>query len=52
MSGKLSSIEYAELAGLKITSNYISVNEPDNKIVIEWICSRIKHLEDKKDATT
>ena len=48
----LSSIDYAELAGIKITLGYLKAKEPDNKTVIEWIQNRIKNLEEKKNDTT
>jgi hypothetical protein len=42
---KKSSIEWAELAGLKLAINNV---KPDiNKDVVEWMKKRIKELEDK-----
>lgn len=42
---KKSSIEWAELAGLKIAVNNIKDNT--NPEVIEWMKKRIKELEEK-----
>lgn len=45
---KKSSVDYAELAGLKIAlSNLEYSQKPDTQVIIDWMKSRIKELEQK-----
>jgi hypothetical protein len=47
MSDK-SSIDYAELAGLRIALSNLAIHlRPDTEVVINWLRSRIKELEKK-----
>lgn len=41
------SLEYAELAGLRIALGTAMFDSLANKIVIEWLSNRIKELEKK-----
>ena len=45
----ITSIDYAEIAGLKIALGHLTTLEPEQTTVIEWIRKRIKQLEDKKN---